>query len=742
MESRTPEPAAAGTEPILTSIDGFGKATIGGDAIIETEGPMKKQRQLAAFAAFMAVAATVVTADQSAAPAQPQQPTFKLQVDYVEVDAVVTDSNGNLVKDLKKEDFQVIEDGKPQTVSLFSQVDIPIERGDRPLYSPTAIEPDVRTNERPFEGRIYVMVIDDLHTNFGRSNRVKSVAKQFIERRLGANDLMAVVHTAGSSEWNQEFTSNKRLLLAAVDKTQGRKLKSATANKTEEYYRTRDSRQQRDPINDPDDFERAYNARNALRTLRNVSDWFASVRGRRKAIIFVSEGIDYDITELIPQNGSTHTAASDILEETRDTIASATRSNVAIYGIDPRGLTDLGDETIEIQAFPDDTSLGIGQSSIFNEVRMAQDSLRTLSEETGGFAIVNRNDFSTAFDRLVRDNSSYYVLGYYPPDARPGRVHKITVRVTRPGLTVRARKGYVTPKKAEAAKSTAKDIRTPEVREALESPLPVSGLTLRAFTAPFKGAAGKASVLLGIELRGKDLKLASNDVIQLSYMAIDAAGKVQAGSTDTVAMSNLRPATRDRIEETGLRMLNRLDVPPGRYQVRVAAHDSAGGNVGSVLLDLEVPDYAKAPFGISGVVMTSASTSGIPTARADEQLKGVLPGPPVAQRTFPQNDELAVFAEVYDNAGNTPHKVDIATTITTDDGRVLFTNEEARDSADLGGKTGGYGHSVRIPLKEIAPGNYVLTVSAKSRLKDVPGAERQMRIVVTPPLVPTRGPGQ
>src|SRR5262249_6515255 len=111
---------------------------------------------------------------------------------------------------------------------------------------------------------------------------------------------------------------------------------SATINKTNEYYRTQGMRQQGDPLNDPDDQERSFNARNTLTALRNVADWFASVRGRRKAILFVSEGIDYDITDLIPGSGSTHRDATMILDETRETIAAATRSNVAIYGIDPR----------------------------------------------------------------------------------------------------------------------------------------------------------------------------------------------------------------------------------------------------------------------------------------------------------------------------------------------------------------------------------------------------------------------
>src|SRR2546430_2016301 len=419
---------------------------------------MNKGLRLAALLVFSAGVA--LTAGQQP-PAQPQpqpqqqQPTFKVRVDYVEVDVVVTDRQGNLVRDLKKEDFQVLEDGKNQSINTFTFVDIPVERADRPLFAALPIEPDVKTNEKPFDGRVYVMVVDDLHTRFGRSQRVKGAAKQFIERRLGANDLMAVVHTAGSSDANQEFTNNKRLLLAAVDKTSGRKLDSATANKTREFNNTRDLRQQGDPLNDPDDAERSFNARNTLDTLRNVAEWFGSVRGRRKAILFVSEGIDYDIYDMIAQNGSTHQGASMVMDATRDAIAAATRSNVAIYGIDPRGLTDLGDESIEIQSYPDDTSLGIGSGSLQNELRLAQDSLRVLSDETGGFAVVNKNDFATAYQRIVEDNSSYYVLAYYPPDPRPGRLHKIDVRVTRSGLAVRARKGYVTPKKVDAV-TTAK----------------------------------------------------------------------------------------------------------------------------------------------------------------------------------------------------------------------------------------------------------------------------------------------
>src|SRR5262245_7131590 len=700
-------------------------------------------------ALFTLLAGAALVADQNPTPQQAQTPpppaaptqgpTFRVRVDYVEVDVVVTDRQGNLVRDLKKEDFQVLEDNKSQQIATFTTVDIPVERADRPLFQESPIEPDVKTNEKPFDGRVYVMVIDDLHTRFGRTIRVKAAAKQFIERRLGANDLMAIVHTAGGSDTGQEFTSNKRLLIAAVDKTSGRKLDSATANKTNEYNRTRDLRQPGDPLNDPEDAERGFNARNTLDTLRQVSEWFSSVRGRRKAILFVSEGIDYDIYDMIASNGSNHQSASLVLDATRDAIAAATRSNVAIYGIDPRGLTDLGDESIEIGAFPDDTSLGIGPGSLQSELRLSQDSLRVLSEETGGFAVVNKNDYATAYQRIVEDNSSYYVLAYYPPDPRPGRLHKIDVRLTRPGLTVRGRKGYITPKKVEATTTSGKSPSTPELRDALESPLPVSGLTIHVFAAPFKGAAPNASVLFGVEMRGKDIALGQSTKLLLSYLAIDQNGKVKGGNTDAMTMPALKPETRARIEQTGLRMLNRLDLPPGKYMLRIAAHDTTGGNAGSITYDLIVPDFQKASFSISGVVLTSGLGSALPTVKADEQLKQVLPGPPVSMRSFPQNDEITLFAEIYDNDGAKPHKVDIVTTITTDEGRQLFKTDETRDSTDLGGARGGYGYTTKIPMKDLAPGRYVLKVEAKSRLGNTPPVERQLRVEVTPPVA---GPGR
>ena len=172
-------------------------------------------------------------------PAADQPPiTFKVEVNYVEIDAIVTDQQGNFVRNLTKDDFVVLEQGKPQIVSIASLVDIPVEKFDPPLFKTKAVEPDVRSNSKEFNGRVFVLVLDDLNTSFSRSARVKLAARQFIEQYLGANDVAAIVQTGGAKATGQEFTSSHERLLRAVNNFMGQKERSATLGRIDEYYRT------------------------------------------------------------------------------------------------------------------------------------------------------------------------------------------------------------------------------------------------------------------------------------------------------------------------------------------------------------------------------------------------------------------------------------------------------------------------------------------------------------------------
>ena len=133
-------------------------------------------------AALLALAGAAVPGQSPRPQAPAQPPTFKVEVNYVEIDATVTDAQGRFVDDLTKEDFQVVEEGKPQTVSAFTRVDVPIERPDPPLFRQAAIEPDVRSNRDAFTGRVFLLVMDDLQTAPSRTMLVRAAARQFIRR--------------------------------------------------------------------------------------------------------------------------------------------------------------------------------------------------------------------------------------------------------------------------------------------------------------------------------------------------------------------------------------------------------------------------------------------------------------------------------------------------------------------------------------------------------------------------------
>ncbi len=682
------------------------------------------------------LAVGVALGAQGAPQDQTIQPpvTFRSEINYVEVDARVLDGQGAFVPGLTAADFQVLEDGKPQKVDAFSFINIPVERQARPLFAKAPIERDVADNITGYDGRVYVIVLDDQHTHPLRSQRLKVAARQFVTRYMGANDTAAIVYTSGRSDVAQEFTNSQRRLLAAVDKFMGRKLRSSTLERLDEEQRTRGLRQQGDRIDDPFDQERAMMARTTLDSLRNLSNYLAGISGRRKAIIYFSEGVDYDIFDVFNTSGG----ASAVLQASRDAVAAATRANVSIYGIDPRGLGAGGDDLIEVQDTPQDMSLNLGLTTFGNEVQRSQDSLRVLSTETGGFAVVNQNDMATAFERVVADNSAYYLLGYYSSnERRDGRFRKIEVKVTRPGLTVRSRKGYV----AARGRSEVKDDgRTaPELRAALTSPLPTSALPLALAAAVFKGGAGKGAVVLSTLIAARDLDLVEkdglfNNQLEIIVTAADYGGKTFPGDRATLTLA-MKPDSVQRLRAGGFRILNSIDLPPGRYQLRVAARESNTKRAGSVVYDLDVPDFTKEKLALSGLALTSATSGLVPTARPKDPLAKMLPGPMTTWRDFVQGDEIALFAELYDNIKQA-HKVDIETSLRSEGGQAVFETKEERDSSELAGGPGGYGFTARVPLKEVPPGLYVLRVTGKARIGDQEQVTRETVLRVLAP--PTR----
>ena len=216
------------------------------------------------------------TAQQTGSGRQPSV-TFRAEINFIEVHAIVTDRTGAFVHGLTADDFEIFEDGRPQKPSAFTLVDIPIVPPAVPVHATEPIEPDVRATTHTFDGRIYVFLLDDLHTDVTRSLLVRDAAKEFVRRYLGTSDLAAVVYTSGRQESGQELTNNRRLLLAALDRFQGQKLPSAGVEKlavhlrenaaaadladTAPPIRTNEGFQRAQTLRDPQDPQRALNAR-------------------------------------------------------------------------------------------------------------------------------------------------------------------------------------------------------------------------------------------------------------------------------------------------------------------------------------------------------------------------------------------------------------------------------------------------------------------------------------------------
>jgi len=667
------------------------------------------------------------------APAAPPQVTFSTEIDFVEVHAIVTDRTGAFVKDLSADDFEIIEDGRVQKPSAFALVDLPVERTFVPERNGEPVEPDVRATARTFDGRIYVFVLDDLHTDVTRSLLVREAAKQFLRRYLDANDLAAVVYTSGRQESGQELTSSHRLLVASVDKFQGRKLPSAGAEKlaihirdttdaelladSAQPVRTNEGLQRAREIRDPYDRERAVNAQRALQAVENVANWLRDVQGRRKALLFFSEGLDYDVYE--PFNLAA--SASAIVAEAQEAVATAQRSNVNVYGIDPRGLSQFSG-LVDISARSDYPQLEYGAfRGALHELRLSQESLLSLSQETGGFAIVNAGDVVGGLGRIVLDNSRYYLLGYRSdPASWSRRFVKIDVRVKRPGLTVRARRGFVPPDPRETSKAREADIKSgtsPALRAALSKPVPIGDLPVRVFAAPFRGAGSNSSVLLAVEVDGASLRFQErdgrfNEKVEVSIIASDERARVQGEDRQEFDL-RLQPDTYQRVRRSGVRLLSRLTLPPGRYHVRVGAYETSGGATGTAAYDLELPDYSRLPFGLSGLILTSASAEALATANPDPVLKEALGGSPAATRKFSPSETLSIYAEAYDTSRQA-RAIAVDTTVHhAMDGRKVFESTDRRDARPTDRV---HGFRTDVPLKNLPPGLYVLGVEATSTL--------------------------
>jgi VWFA-related protein len=377
-----------------------------------------------------------------------QQPTFRAGVTLVSTDVIVRDQSGRFVADLTRDNFTVREDGEKQAISSFTLV-----RAGRTYNlllppSPAASAPEglvlppakPRTDDTA--GRVLLIFVDDLHFEPEHSPQVRKVVQTLIETLVHEGDMVAVV-SSGPSYLAVGPTYDRKLVLESVSKIRGSGLTAA------EIFKMLETSQ------GPADVRAR--ARIAFYTAYGILGELEHVNNKRKAVLYISNGYDFDpfaagrnsedriqggrfadpLRVLNDQDNpyfriGTVTADLDLHQLMRELTLSANRANATIYTVDPRGLAGVVD-----------AGQYIDQSEWRTYLQKTTSTLRYLSEETGGFPVVNTNDFAGEFKRIDAETSDYYVLGFYSSNPDPTkRTRRLEVTVDRPDITVSSRHAY------------------------------------------------------------------------------------------------------------------------------------------------------------------------------------------------------------------------------------------------------------------------------------------------------------
>jgi VWFA-related protein len=400
---------------------------------------------------------------QSAPPASsPQRQRFRVQIQLVTIDAVVRDGTGHFVPDLRKEEFEVYEDGAIQDLASLTLVHAGHVTNVLAPPSPAAVEglvlPPVRV-QNDTSGRIFLFVIDDLHMAVGKTPIIRDLFQQISKYLLHDGDMFGMVST-GTSAIAVDMTYDRTRFEQAVRRITGNGLSPTDIIQG--------------PSGSEGPTEVRYRAHAAFSTVTTILDSLEKIHDRRKVIVYVSDGYDFapfqnarfgtdasspfqqssvqnlqnqvnaldalSDTGTVPRQdpnavlGSFHEEFADaqLARELDEVTRSANRANATIYTIDPRGVIAAGDvaENVDPREWQ-------------NYVAKSQDTLRVLAAATGGSAVINQNQFDDALKRIDAEASDYYMLGYYSKNLEvTRRLHQIDVRVTRPGLSVWARKTY------------------------------------------------------------------------------------------------------------------------------------------------------------------------------------------------------------------------------------------------------------------------------------------------------------
>lgn len=592
------------------------------------------------------ISATPVFANPSQNPkdSKPEEDVVRISTTLVQVDAVVTDKKGRVVPTLKAEDFELLVDGKPQTISNFEFV--ATESLTTSTESVTATPtgpmpaPPLPANQTR---RTIALVVDDLGLSFESFPQVRKSLKKFVNEQMRPTDLVAILRTGAGIGALQRFTSDRRQLHAAIDNLRwnaiGRASQSAIAALNESAGINRDQPSVLDKVGDgaqtpsnkkdptlvKTDIGQVRTeifAAGTLGAIRQIVRGLEDLPGRKSIMLF-SDGFQIFSTDR--DNGR-------IVNLLRRLTDLANRASVVIYSIDTRGLQTLNMTAADAPGEVTPGKLAGVLSQRQGDFWNGQEGLNFLAQETGGLFLKNTNDFSQSVETVLKDQAGYYLLGFIPDEGlfQNGKsdlsFHKIQVRVKQPDVKVRSRNGFFGLTDEQVAQSQPKAVNP--LLEAVLSPFVANTIHARLTSLFGNEPETGPHIRSMLFVDANDLQFVEQTDKKRFNATLEVLS-VTIGTEDKIVDQALRQITIE-LDEPGLKLakenglVQNVVLPvktPGAYQLRVGVRDANSSQIGSVNQFVEVPNLKKGIFALSGIMAAGVKPTAInPPPSANSQL--------------------------------------------------------------------------------------------------------------------------
>lgn len=545
----------------------------------------------------------------------------RISVTLVQIDAVVTDQRGKQVTDLKPEDFELFEDNRRQQITNFSYVTAQPASGDAtappstrtnpiappgPPVAPVRLRPDqVR--------RTIALVVDDIGMSYESVHAVRESLKTFVDEQMQPGDLVAIIRTGAGMGALQQFTADRRMLYAAIERVRFNLMFGGSIGAFKPMASAPfagagglGAAEMRSFISSSAMSREEMLTTGTLGTIGLIVGGLKDLPGR-KSVVLLSDGFG------LFRSGDSLTNFR-VLEAVRRLIDLANRASVIVYTIDPRGLQTTGLTAADSTAFNTTADMAKTVSARGAHLFESQGGLNYLANQTGGFFVRNTNNISEGVGRVLDDQRGYYLVGYIPEQstfkALHGKrmFHNISLKVKRAGLRVRSRTGFygVSDEETDAATGAV----TQQIVKALTSPFTSGDIHLK-LTSLFGHEPTEGSFMRSImHIDARDISFSEEPdgsrkaVVEIVAFTFGNNGEIVGREARGYNLSVRSEGFQKLLDQGFVYALNVPIKKPGGYQLRVAVRDARAERVGSASQFIDVPDVGRNRLTLSGLVVS------------------------------------------------------------------------------------------------------------------------------------------